>query len=94
VDIYRFGNWRQAKGHYLPHRETQSEGGGTYNLYNDIKQQAFVAEAAGSIVGMSWQRNYACALGMQGSGAADRATVKSFLSSISNKIKKRYEQKS
>ena len=92
VDMYRFGNWQQAKVYYLPHRQAQSEGGGTYNLYSNIKQQAFVCEAAGSIVGMFWQRNYVGTVGMQGSGSADRATVKSFLTSVSNKIKKRYQK--
>ncbi len=91
VDVYRFGNWQQAKGYFLPHRETQKDCG-IYQLYNNIKQQAFVAEAAGSITGMFWQRNYLCAVGMQGSGTADRATVKSFLTFISNKIKKRYQK--
>ena len=70
----------------------QSECGGIYHLYNNIKQQRFVAEAAGSIAGMFWQRNYLCAIGMQGSGHRDRATVKSFLTFISNKIKKRYQK--
>ncbi len=74
-----------------PHRETQKDCG-TYQLYNSIKQQGFVAQAAGSITGMFWQRNYLCAVGMQGSGTADRATVKSFLTFISNKIKKRYQK--
>ncbi len=91
VDVYRFGNWQQAKAYFLPHRETQKDCG-TYQLYSSIKQQAFVAEAAGSITGMFWQRNYLCAIGMQGSGPRDRATVKSFLTFISNKIKKRYQK--
>ena len=92
VDMYRFGNWQQAKTYYLPHRQAQSECGGTYNLYNNIKQQAFVCEAAGSIMGMFWQRNYVGTVGMQGSGSADRTTVKSFLTFISDKIKKRYQK--
>ncbi len=92
VDMYRFGTWQQAKAYYLPHRQAQSECDGTYNLYNNIKQQAFVCEAAGSIIGMFWQRNYVATVGMQGSGSADRATVKSFLTFISDKIKKRYQK--
>jgi len=91
VDMYCFGDWQQAKGYFLPHRDTQKDCG-TYQLYSSIKQQAFVAEAAGSITGMFWQRNYLCTIGMQGSGSADRATVKSFLTFISNKIKKRYQK--
>ena len=92
VDMYRFGKWQQAKTYYLPHRQTQSECDGTYNLYNNIKQQAFACEAAGSIMGMFWQRNYVGTVGMQGSGSADRATVKSFLTFISDKIEKRYQK--
>ena len=92
VDMYGFGNWQQAKSYFLPHRQTQDECDGTYNLYNNIKQQAFVCEAAGSIMGMFWQRNYVCTVGMQGSGTTDRATVKSFLTFTSDKIKKRYQE--
>ncbi len=91
LDMYRFRNWQQAKAYYLPHRQTQT-GGASCTIYNDIKQQAFVAEAAGSIMGMFWQRNYVCTVGMQGRGTTDRATVKSFLTFISNKIKKRYQK--
>ena len=54
--------------------------------------QAFVAQAAGSITGMFWQRNYVCTVGLQGLGATDRATAKTFLTFVSNKIKKRYQK--
>ena len=92
LDIYSLGNWQQAKAYFLPHRETQREGAQVFTLYNNIKQQAFVAAAAGSITGMAWQRNYVFVVGMQGSGATDRGTVKAFLTFVSNKIKKRYQK--
>ncbi len=92
MDMFRLGNWQQAKAYFLPHRETQRDGAASFALYNTIKQQAFVAEAAGSITGMFWQRNYVCLVGMQGSGPTDRATVKAFLTFASNKIKKRYQK--
>lgn len=92
LDIYKLGNWQQAKAYFLPHRETQRDGAARFTLYNNIKQQAFVAQAAGSITGMFWQRNYVCLVGMQGSGHNDRATVKAFLTFVSNKIKQRYQK--
>lgn len=91
VDIFDMGHWRRAKAYFVPHRQTHKQGAQRFTLYNTIKQQAFVAEAAGSITGMFWQRNYVCVVGMQGSGAADRATAKAFVVFVSNKIKKRYQ---
>jgi len=92
VDIFQMGNWQQAKAYFLPHRETQRDGAESFTLYNTIKQQAFVAAAAGSITGMFWQRNYVCTVGMQGSGVTDQARAKTFLIFASNKIKKRYQK--
>ncbi len=92
LDIYSLGNWQQAKAYFLPHRQTQREGAESFTLYNTIKEQAFVAAAAGSITGMAWQRNYVFVVGMQGAGATDRATVKAFLTFVSEKIKKRYQR--
>jgi len=92
LDIFSLGNWQQAKAYFLPHRQTQQNGASWFALYNNIKQQAFVAQAAGSITGMGWQRNYVFLVGMQGSGPTDRATVKAFLTFVSNKIKKRYQK--
>jgi len=91
VDMFRLGTWQQAKAYFLPHRETQRDGAASFTLYNTIKQQAFVAQAAGSITGMMWQRNYVCVVGMQGRGPTDRATVKAFLTFVSNKIKHHYQ---
>ena len=92
VDIFKMGNWQQAKAYFVPQRQTQQAGAQHFTLYNTIKQQAFVAQAAGSITGMFWQRNYVCVVGMQGSGAVDRTTAKAFLVFVSNRIKKHYQK--
>lgn len=91
VDVFRVANWQKAKAWFVQERD-QNQGAGWYKVYDFIKQQAFIAESSGAIVGMFWQRQYVVQVGRQGSGGGDRYEAFKFLKYISNKIKARYEK--
>lgn len=85
VDVFRFGTWQQAKAYY-GEQKSANAGAAVFKTYNDVKQQAFIAENAGSIVGMVWGKTYTAQVGMAGSGNADRYEVYKFLKNISARI--------
>ncbi len=92
ADMLQFPDWQHAKAYYVKRRNSMQKCD-IFTKYSNIKQEAYVAEQAGTVSGMGWQRNYVFKCSMQGSGSSDRATVKRFLTYISNKIKAKYEKK-
>ncbi len=92
ADILQFPSWQKAKAYYVQRRNSMQKCD-VFVKYSNIKQEAFVAQQAGTVSGMGWQRNFVFKCNMQGSGSGDRATVKRFLTYISNKIKAKYARR-
>ena len=86
VDLFRMGTWQQAKAWYVEQREG-NRSASWFKTYDNLKNQGFIAENSGALVGMLWQRQYVAQVGLQGSGGADRGEVYEFLKSISGRIK-------
>ena len=85
ADVFRFGSWQQAKAYYVEQRNGNSSAG-WFKTYSDVKEQGFIAENAGAIVGMLWGKTYTVQIGIAGSGNDARYEVYKFLKNISGRI--------
>ena len=85
VDVFRLKTWQQAKAYYVAQREG-NKSASSFKIYPDLKQQAFIAENSGAIVGMGWARTYVVQIGMSGSGNDQRYEVYKFLKNILRRI--------
>ena len=65
VDVFRCSTWQKAKAYYVAQRESNKTAT-VFKTYSEIKEQGFIAESSGSIVGMGWAKTYVVQIGLSG----------------------------